>query len=65
MTFQYDDVDYIYSLATKVPSTGWVVSGENIGIRVFQDQTVIQNKKIKLNYFTSKIDVLTFFCKGN
>jgi hypothetical protein len=40
VVFRYEDVDYIYSLAIRNPATGWVASGEHIGLRVFDNGDV-------------------------
>ena len=40
VVFRYEDVDYIYSLAIRNPVTGWVASGEHIGLRVFDNGDV-------------------------
>lgn len=40
VVFRYEDIDYIYSLAVRNPTSGWVAAGEHIGLRVFDDGEV-------------------------
>jgi hypothetical protein len=40
VVFRHEDEDYIYSLAVRNPPTGWVASGEHIGLRVFENGEV-------------------------
>jgi hypothetical protein len=53
VVFRYEDVDYIYSLAVRNP-TSWVASGEHIGLRVF-DNGEVRNDFKRLRKRTFRI----------